>query len=231
MNKWKSGYIEVQKIVPAETNANKMSESDFNKLMRNIQKSGGLSSAITCYLRNDGKYVIISGHHRYAACVKLGYAKIPVIYAEEQDLTRDEIVALQLSHNSLHGSDDKGILKRLFEEIKSIDFKEFANIDIDEIGPFKVDNFSFSPEMVHYSVSFVLYEDAFNNLKELLEVTDLAVSKSDVVIIADGQDTENELLTLLKDVKVQYSIKSSGIALSKIIELAKSALQSTISTQ
>ena len=41
-------------------------------------------------------------------------------------MTPDEIVALQLSHNSLHGEDDKGILKRMFAEIQSVDFKSFA---------------------------------------------------------------------------------------------------------
>lgn len=230
MNKWKFGHIEVQRIVPAELNANKMTEADFKKLMENIQKSGGLSSAITCYVKSDGKFVIISGHHRYEACVKLGYSKVPVIYADESDLTRDEIIALQLSHNSLHGADDKGILKKMFEEIKSIDFKTFANINIDEIGSLELDNYAFAPEMVHYTVSFVLYENAFNNLKSLLELTDEAVPKSDLVIIANGEDTEDELLTLLRDVKKEYQIKSSGIALSKIIELATQSFSSTKST-
>ena len=113
MSKWKFETINTKDILNAELNANRMTDEEMAKLIKNIQKSGGLSSAITCYKRADGKFVIISGHHRFKACVKLNFVQVPVIYALESDLTKDEIIALQLSHNSLHGSDDKGILKRL----------------------------------------------------------------------------------------------------------------------
>lgn len=132
-NKWKVKEVELNEIVPTEVNANKMTDKEFNKLVDNIRKTG-LSSMIACYKRNeDGKYVIISGNHRYRACVKLGYSKINILFADENDLEKDEIIALQLSHNSLHGSDDKSILRRLFDEIQSIDFKEFAHIDIEDL--------------------------------------------------------------------------------------------------
>jgi hypothetical protein len=230
MSKWKFEYIETKLIVPAEENANSMTEQEFNKLIHNIQKSGGLSSAITCYKKENGSFVIISGHHRFKACVKLSFVKVPVIYALESDLEKDEIIALQLSHNSLHGQDDKGILKRMFNEIQSIDFKFFANIDIDEVGSIKTDNFSFSAELIHYTVSFVLYKEPFVNFAELLNVTDDLTKTSDLIIIADGNENENKLLELIKKAKKEYNIKSSGVALSKIIELAKLGLKSTKST-
>lgn len=226
MSKWKFESIDIKDIIPAEINANKMTEEEFKKLIQNIQKSGGLSSAITCYKKADGLFVIISGHHRYAACVKLTYVTVPVIYALEEDLTPDEIIALQLSHNSLHGSDDNGILKKMFEDIQSMDFKFFANIDIDEVGSVKTENYSFTPELVHYTVSFVLYQDAFDNLKEILGIVDELRPTSDLVIVADGSDTEDSFLKLISDTKKEHGIKSSGIALSKIIELANVGLKS-----
>lgn len=230
MNKWKFEQVDVKFIMSADLNANKMTDAEFKKLIQNIQKSGGLSGAITCYKKEDGMFVIISGHNRYKACVKLNYITIPVVYALEEDLTKDEIIALQLSHNSLHGTDDKGILKRLFEEIKSVDFKEFAYINIDEIGDVKTENYSFAPELTHYSVTLVLYHDAFQNLKELLEIVDQSIPTSDLVVIADGYKAENELLKLFNETRKQFNIASSGASFSKILELAQIGINSTKST-
>ena len=82
-NKWKQASIDISLIDEASVNANQMSEHDFNRLVENIRISGGLSSAIGCYRKTDtGRYVIISGHHRYRAAVKRRYREVPVIYAD-----------------------------------------------------------------------------------------------------------------------------------------------------
>lgn len=222
MSKWKFELVDIKDINPAKVNANKMSDADFNKLVSNIQKSG-LSSSITCYKKNDGTFVIISGHHRFMACVKLSYVKVPVIYADEKDLTNDEILAIQISHNSLHGTDDKGILKKMFEEIKDIDFKNFAHVNIDEIGKISTENLSFSPEIIQYSVTVMLYSDVFNRFQEILDVLDANIDKSDLVVVADGEN-ESNFLKLISEVKKKYNIKSTNIAFSKIIDLAYNEL-------
>ena len=218
MSKWKFSMVEIKDIRTAKINANKMSEADFNRLVCNIQKSG-LSSAITCYKKSDGSFIIISGHHRFNACVKLSYIKIPVIYADEEDLTNDEILAIQISHNSLHGTDDKGILKKMFEEINDLDFKEFAHVNIDEIGKISTENISFSIEAKQYSVTVMLFSDVFNRFREILGVLDENIDKSDLVIVADGEN-ESNFLKLMSGVKKKYNIKSTNIAFSKIIDLA-----------
>lgn len=221
MNKWKVLEVEINEIVPTEVNANKMTEKDFNKLVENIRKTG-LSSMIACYKRNeDGKYVIISGNHRYKACVRLGYNKINILYADENDLQKDEIIALQLSHNSLHGSDDKGILKRLFDEIQSIDFKEFAHINMEDL---KIDNIfgaSFVPISEHYTVSLVLYKKDIETINELFDTIEEARKKSDLVILADAEKNQDEFIDAITTAKKQYEIKATSIAFSKILELAK----------
>ncbi|MDD3404959.1 MAG: ParB N-terminal domain-containing protein [Paludibacteraceae bacterium] len=220
--KWKFAHINVEEIVPAKENANKMSDADFDQLVKNIKKSGGLSGAITCYKRSeDGKFVLISGHHRFRACVKLCYPTVPVVYADEADMDKDEIIALQLSHNSLHGEDNKGILKRLFDEIESIDYKEFAHINVDEIGSIDTFNASLVPLAEHYSVSFVLYKNDMNLIDELIGNVSEQINKSDVVILANQDNTEDMLMELSKRVANKYDIKSSHIAFSKILQLAK----------
>lgn len=224
-NKWKYAKVPIEDVVPAPMNANKMSEDEQNRLTKNIKLSG-LSSVITCYKRKiDGKYEIISGHHRVKSCIKLGYKEIGVLYAEEEELTKDEIIAIQTSHNSLHGTDDVSILKKLFEQIKSIEFKEFAYIDIDEIGKIDVNSASFSPEIEEYTVSLVLYKKDMQRLKDLLGIVDEVTAKSDLVVLADGEDLEEFTLEMLKKIKTKYDIRSTSIAFAKILELAESQLK------
>lgn len=219
-NKWKVKEVNVKDIEETEVNANRMSKKDFAKLVKNIKESG-LSSMIACYRREkDGKYVIISGNHRYRACVQIGYDKLNILYADEKELSRDEIIALQLSHNSLHGEDNKGILKRLFDEIESIDYKEFAHISVDDIKQEDMFSVSIVPVSEHYKVSLVLYKSDIEHLEELLEIIKEEKKQNDIVILADGDNTEAKFLEAISKVKKDYGIKSTSVAFSKILEIA-----------
>ena len=223
-DKWKYAKVPIEQVVPAPLNANKMTEEQQTRLTKNIKMSG-LSSVITCYKRaSDGLYEIISGHHRVTSCLKLGYKEIGILYADESDLSKDEIIAIQTSHNSLHGSDDGSILKKLFDQIQSIEFKEFAHINIDEIGTIDTTSAAFSPEVEEYTVSIVLYKNDMQRLKDLLGILDEVAPKSDMVVLADGNETEEMMLELLKKVKDIYDIRSTSTAFSKILELAEAKL-------
>ena len=228
-NKWKQASIDISLIDEASVNAIQMSEHDFNRLVENIRISGGLSSAIGCYRKTDtGRYVIISGHHRYRAAVKLRYREVPVIYADEADMTPDEIVALQLSHNSLHGEDDKGILKRMFAEIQSVDFKSFAHVNIDELEPITTEGVSFSVASEHYSCCVVFYHKDMELLDELVGIINEQNGKNDIVMVVDGDENEDFYLQLIGQIRKKYEIKSSNMAFCKILELAKKQMESEV---
>jgi hypothetical protein len=217
-NKWKIKEVGIGDITPTPVNANSMSKSMFNLLKNNIRKSG-LSSTIGCVKRNDGSYEIFSGNHRFKAARELGYTKMNIIYVNEKDLTNDELIALQLSHNSVTGNDDKGILKRLLDEISSIEFKEFAGISVDDLPTEEMFTGTIVPVSEHYKVSFILYSKDIDALKELLDITTEEVAQNDLVIVADGKD-ESWFLEEMTNIKKQFKIKSGSIALSKLLELA-----------
>jgi len=224
-DKWKVEKVSLEKIVPAELNANEMSEEDFQQLCENIGISG-LSSVPTCYRReSDGMFVTISGHHRIKAAEKEGYTEIYIMYAEERDFEPDEIVAIQLSHNSLHGEDNKGILKRLFESIKTVQFKKFAHIDMNEIGTIDIESVNIIPMRETYNVSVVLYKQDIRLLEELTGCVREALDSSEYVILADQEKTEDAYLALMKEVGQKFNIKSSNIAFAKILELAKKQIE------
>jgi hypothetical protein len=226
MREWKYAKIDISKILDAKENANKMSDEEFDQLVDNI-RVGGLSSAPALWhRREDDKYIIISGHHRIKACKKLCIPEVGCLYVEDEELTDDEKIATQLSHNSLHGQDNLGILKRMLNEIHSIDFKKFAHIDIDQIQSVPVFSSSIVPESEHYNVSFILYKKDIDTLQELMGIVKEDFTNSELVVIADQENTEDFMLNLIKEVQKKYGVKSSNIAFSKILELAKKQLES-----
>lgn len=221
-DRWKYAKVDISLIDEAEMNANEMTGEDFATLCDNIGKSG-LSSVPCCYKKENGRFVMISGHHRLRARKKLHYKTLGILYCEESELSQDEIIAIQLSHNSLHGQDNTSILKKLFEQIKSVDFKKFAHVNIDEIAPVSTEGLSIYAMKENFVFSIILYPDSFPNLDELYGDIREQAKKSDALILAD-QTNEDLLMKLQSEIGKEYDIKSPAIAFAKLLELAKERL-------
>jgi len=222
-NRWKYEKVDINLIDEADMNANEMTGEDFAQLCDNIGKSG-LSSVPSCYKKENGRFVMISGHHRLRACKKLHYKTIGILYCLESELSKDEIIAIQLSHNSLHGHDNTGILKKLFEQIQSVDFKQFAHVNIDEIAPVSTDGISVFALKENFVFTVILYPDSFENLDELFGDIREQASKSDALILANEKENEKLLLKLQAEIGKQYNIKSPSIMFAKLLELGKERL-------
>nr|DAS78507.1 MAG TPA: ParB protein [Caudoviricetes sp.] len=222
-NRWKYEKVDINLIDEADMNANEMTGEDFAQLCDNIGKSG-LSSVPSCYKKENGRFVMISGHHRLRACKKLHYKTIGILYCLESELSKDEIIAIQLSHNSLHGHDNTSILKKLFEQIQSVDFKQFAHVNVDEIPPVSTDGISVFALKENFVFTVVLYPDSFENLDELFGDIREQASKSDALILANEKENERLLLKLQTEIGKQYDIKSPSISFAKLLELASERL-------
>jgi hypothetical protein len=223
-NRWKYDKVDINLIDEAELNANEMTGEDFAALCDNIGKSG-LSSVPCCYRKENGRYGMISGHHRLRACKKLHHATIGILWCDESELSKDEIIAIQLSHNSLHGQDNTSILKKLFEQIQSVDFKKFAHINIDEVSPVSTDGISIYALKENFVFTIILYPNSFDNLDELYGDIREQAKKSDALILAGQEDNEMRLLKLQQDIGSLYNIKSPSIAFAKLLELASERLK------
>lgn len=222
-NRWKYEKVDINLIDEADMNANEMTGEDFAQLCDNIGKSG-LSSVPSCYKKENGRFVMISGHHRLRACKKLHYKTIGILYCLESELSKDEIIAIQLSHNSLHGHDNTSILKKLFEQIQSVDFKQFAHVNVDEIPPVSTDGISVFALKENFVFTVILYPDSFENIDELFGDIREQASKSDALILASEKENEKLLLTLQTEIGKQYDIKSPSVSFAKLLELAKERL-------
>lgn len=222
-DRWKYDKVDIDLIDEAEMNANEMSAEDFATLCENIGLSG-LSSVPCCYRKFNGRYGMISGHHRLRACKKNHFKKIGILWCDESDLSEDEIIAIQLSHNSLHGEDNQSILKLLFGRIKNVDFKKFAHINIDEVAPVSTDGISVFALKENFVFTIILYPNSFESLDELYGDIREQAKKSDTLILAHQEDNEMALLKLQQDIGNQFNIKSPSITFAKLLELAKERL-------
>lgn len=223
--RWKYNLeVPVEMIEGSPLNANKMTKVQYNRLKENL-KNMGLAGTLTAARKEDGKFVLISGNHRFKAMVELGYKTVPVTFIEWGELREGERQALQHSMNSVHGEADKNILKMLLDEVQSIEFREMMFVDLNDLA--KVDTSavgSIVPLSEHYSVKLVLYSDDKKNIEELFDIVKSSEKDSEIIILANGKGTQDEMLDVISKVKGKYEIKSASVAFSKILELAKKSL-------
>lgn len=115
----------IMEIFPYGNNPRR-NEKAVNAVMASIKEFGFKNPIIV-----DENKVIISGHTRRLAALKLGLKKVPVVIAK--DLTEDQARAFRLADNRV-ASFSSWDEEKLKEEIAGID-----NIDLSDFG-FKTDD-------------------------------------------------------------------------------------------
>jgi hypothetical protein len=117
------GLVKPEDCLGQDKNARYFTPEVFQQLVDNVKADGQLESVPLVYPHPDieGKYLIISGHHRIDAAkqAKLEYVLVFVIRPTSQD----EIISKQLSHNALVGMDDKAVLAEIFSKGWRLDFR------------------------------------------------------------------------------------------------------------
>jgi hypothetical protein len=205
--------------IAQKKNARYFTPEKFQQLVNNIKRDGHLESVpLVCRTGVDGKYSIISGHHRIDAAKEAGLAQILVLVTTPKN--RDELVSKQLAHNALVGKDDAMILAELFTSIADMDLRlasglndeaaklSYASLNF-RIGEFKEMVLMFLPEQL---------EDFEAGLTRIAE-TSLA-DKHSTVHVASLAHYERFAATLRHLKKVE-NIKNNATAVLRMAELAE----------
>lgn len=123
MAEMKVVYMAVSELVPYENNP-RNNEKAVEAVANSIREFGFKNPIIV-----DRQKVIVSGHTRRLAALKLGLDQVPVVYAD--DLTEDQIKAFRLADNRVAemAAWDEDLLKE--EMAKAIDF-EFGDYGFDQ---------------------------------------------------------------------------------------------------
>ncbi|MFF4292109.1 hypothetical protein ACFY0N_00460 [Streptomyces vinaceus] len=116
-------------------NARYMRKEEYDRLVANVARDGCLTSVPLVYGGGDhpeGHELVLSGNHRTMAAVDAGVDEIDVMLIEER-LSEQQLVAIQLSHNSIAGEDDPATLKQLYEQLDDVDWRAYSGLDDDQL--------------------------------------------------------------------------------------------------
>lgn len=214
---FKVAIVPVTELEFLEKNARFMKNETFQNLVNNIKKDGQLSQFPFCYLQENGKYKVLSGNHRSKAAIAAGLTEIPVIYTDRY-LTKDEQIAIQLSHNSISGEDDPFILAELYNEIEDLEMKYYAGLDDKELEQLeKVQVTGLTEAQLEYlMLSFLFLPEELDDLLHSLEKAKSLIT-SDAVAARWGE--YDRLLDAQAKVQGAYNIHNGATALMLILDI------------
>lgn len=203
-----------------DINARYMKHDTYQQLVENIRRDGKLTSVPFACKEPDGTYLVLSGNHRTKAARDAGLETIECMVTDE-DLTYEQRVAIQLSHNSLTGDDDPAILKDLFESL-SVDWKDYAGLDdktlklLDEV---KIDSLS-EANLDFTTLTLAFLPDELDKVREVFETVKAFTRGSKAVFLARLADYDC-LLDSLESAGDAGDIKNQATAMLVLLEIVE----------
>lgn len=205
-----------------EKNARYMSRTEYDALVNNIKRDGQLSSVPFCAKEND-EYIVVSGNHRIKAAIDAGLQNIQIMVGE--NLSNDQIRAIQLSHNSIVGKDDMVILRELYDEIKSSDFKAYSFIDtsiFEELEKIDVNIIQPTNEFISFNIMF--FDAEFSKFEDIINEIRINEKAVEALLPTPKQDYE-KFIEVVGKIRKDFDIKDYGTSLIKMAELANETLK------
>lgn len=212
--------IDPKEIKLLEMNARYMKHEEFRRLVDNVRKDGQLSSAPFLCRDDDGRWLCLSGNHRTQAAVEVGLKKI-ICLATEDPLTKDQRIAIQLSHNSIAGQDDPATLKLLYEEILDVEAKKYSGLDdktLDLLDKFASVSISES-NLKFQTLQMVFLPDELEEAEQVIDKVREEAKHADAVWLA-RHSSYDDWLDTQEATMASYGIKNAATAIDLVLKLA-----------
>lgn len=228
INERLSGDVQIA-VVPIdhlhllEKNARFMPFEMFQKLVNNVKKDGGLTSVPFCMKRGPDDYLVLSGNHRVMAAKEAGLEEVLIMYTEK-DLTRQEQIAIQLSHNAIEGKDDMRVLKSLWDEIDDLSLKYYSGLDdktLEELEKNALKTLS-AADLEYKVLSFLFLPEEVEDIEAILRKA--KGCKGDDMRLTTLEQFER-FLAATSVVKSAYNIKNSAVALELVLRVFEAHLE------
>lgn len=223
--------VEPGSLMLLKDNARFFKRETFRQLRDNIAADKRLSSVPLCYRHEDGRLEVLSGNHRVQASIEAGLTHIMVLVITET-LDKSRRIAIQLSHNSLVGQDDQSILANLWAQVESVQDKLYSGLDsemLQELVDVDLVNFA-TPQVPAHMVTFMFTDGERERLSEILDLLADVARRSSSVHIFPGAQYE-AFTKLLQDVKNAEKIRDSSLAMTRILEIIATHLESAAEAQ
>ena len=201
-----------------DINARVMTKDMMEQLSRNIKNRNYLESLPYCAETENG-VEIISGHHRVRAARMAGM-KVIYILLDTNELSRSEIIARQLAHNSISGVDDQQMLKKLFEQIGDADLKLEAFLDPQQLSIEPVDtipNIQLSTGMDFKSLTLLFLPNQIEQFDDIVN----RLGGDEEGVYAINVDLFNRFKEAVSKTKDLNNIKSISMAVSRMCDIVE----------
>lgn len=214
--------------LPQKKNARYMTPEQMERLVDNVKKDGHLESVpLVTEAKIEGKYSIISGHHRIEAARLAGLEQILVMVITVKN--KDQIISKQLSHNAITGQDDPHVLVELYEAINEISEKLYSGIQ-DATAKISYMSVNFRAGTFKELTLVCLPEDIEFTDEVIEDVRNLKV-KSDTAVRTVDSAVWDEFVQHLIAIKRSENIKSTGSAFVEMARLARLYIEHRDSTE
>ena len=152
------------------------------------------------------------------ASIDAGLEEIEVMLCKDK-LSKDQALAIQLSHNAISGQDDEELLRKLYGELESLEFKEYSGLTDEFINFCKEVEKDFKvPNLSYQALNLLFLPEEIKEIKQVLEsISDLLNSNH---ILTSMKDYDNYLETTTIISKC-LNIKNPSTTFLAMIRLAK----------
>lgn len=212
--------IDPRKLKLLKLNARYMRHEEYQRLIANIKRDGQLTSAPFACKDGDG-YLVLSGNHRTQAAIAAGLETIPCIVTDDE-LTEDQKISIQLSHNALAGKDDPYVLKELYDKILDLDWKEYSGLDDKTLELLdKMSAQSLSEINLQYlTLNMVFLPDDLAEAQKVIDSAKKSAKNADATWLAKKSQYD-DWLDAQEDVQSCYGIKNVATAVDLILKIFK----------
>ena len=212
--------------VAQDVNARFMRKEQYDTLVANIREDGRLTSVPLLYQPTEADPLeIVSGHHRIQAGTEVFGPEAEfdaMIVRDEQ--SKQQIIARQISHNSITGEDDLATLKQLYDQLDDVDWRAYSGLDDKTLELMEaVDVSSLSEANLDFQmiqIAFLPHEldqakDAFEEAKKLAAAEERWLA---------GYAQYEPTLAALESARGSYSIGNVATALGIVLDVFEAHL-------
>jgi len=218
--------LELWKVHPSslreqDVNARAMPKAIFERLAQTIARDKRLESLPLCAKTERG-LEIISGHHRVRAATAAGISELFVL-VDVTGLTRSQIAAKQLAHNSIEGQDNDQLLAEIYRQIEDAELKLEAFIDekLDvEIPKVKIEGLDV--EIDFKTVLLIFLPRVKERLDKALEYLRSSGQRLDGIYVASETDY-TPLEQAVRKINEEYDVRVVADIIGKMADLALQA--------
>jgi hypothetical protein len=231
--------VRLEDLKLLDLNAHYMRHETFQQLVANIKRDGCLlgnspfaaivpkAKGQTHIVHSDGReevldavYLVLSGNHRVKASIEAGL-EFEDIALTDDDLPEQRRVAIQLSQNALTGEDDPATLKKLYEKLDTVDWRDYAGLDdkaLELLEQVKVGGLS-EANLSFQTITVAFLPGEADAAREAWDAARAAVmSKPDEAWVARLVEHE-KLLDALDLTGKSYGVKNIAVALEAVLEI------------